>query len=309
LIAGLGDLPDGFRAGAVSIGNFDGVHRGHAALAERLVSRAAELGGPSVVFTFDPRPSAILRPDQIQPPLTTTEYKAELLGRLGVECVLAFPTTAEFLLLSAEDYFNQIIRDGLKARCVVEGPNFCFGRGRRGDVYLLAELCRLADIDLEVVPPVILAGDTVSSSRVRSVLTSGSVELAAQMLARPYRLSGRVTRGVERGRSIGFPTANLAELKTLIPAPGVYAGWAYFQDEKCAAAIHIGPNLTFNESDSKVEVHLIDWSGSLYGESLAVDFLSRLRDIRKFSAVNDLVAQLHQDVADARLAVGQLKRN
>jgi riboflavin kinase/FMN adenylyltransferase len=288
------------RRGAVTIGNFDGVHRGHARIVQRLIETAKSVGGPAMVFTFDPHPVRLLRPEQAPPPLTWTDRKAELLAELGVDAVIAYPTDEALLKLSPEQFFQQIVREQLAARAMVEGPNFFFGRGRGGDIRLLGELCAASDMTLEVVEPLVEEGEFVSSSRVRDLIQSGDVAAAAQMLTCPYRIRGLVTHGAGRGHKIGFATANLEGIDTLLPSPGVYAGRAIAPAGTWPAAINIGPNPTFGENALKVEVHLIDFSGSLYGLPLEVDFLARLRDIQPFASISELVSQLAKDVEAAR---------
>lgn len=303
LIRTLESLPADLKHGAVTIGNFDGVHRGHAQLIQRLVAEARSLGGPAVVFTFDPHPVHILRPHEAPPPLTWTELKAEILEVMGVTATIAYPTDADLLDRTPEEFFRQILLDGLAARAVVEGPNFCFGRGRSGDIHLLAALCEQAGVKLHVVPPVVLDGQVVSSSRVRQALEMGDVEQARDLMGRPYRLRGRVAVGARRGAQLGFPTANLEAVDTFVPGAGVYAALGWPQGRPWPAAVHIGPNPTFGESARKIEVHLIGFSGDLYGSRLCVDFLARLRDIATFPSVAALQAQLRRDVEAAREVV------
>ena len=205
------------RSGAVTIGNFDGVHLGHARIVERLLARAREVGGPAVVFTFDPHPVRLLRPEAAPPPLTWTDRKAELLARLGVDAVLAYPTDEALLALEPEEFFAQIVRDRLDARSLVEGPNFRFGRGRTGTIDLLGKLAGAAGIVLEVVEPVIVAGEIVSSSRVRRLLADGQVGQARGLLTQPYRVRGMVVHGAGRGAKIGFATANVDAIDTILP--------------------------------------------------------------------------------------------
>ncbi len=307
LYRSLESLPEMCRGGAVSIGNFDGVHRGHARLASRLKELAGQEDGPAVVFTFDPHPVRLLRPEKAPPPLTWTDRKAELLAELGIDAVVAYPTDLALLSLSPDEFFQQIVRESLGAKALVEGPNFQFGRGRGGDIRLLSELCRVAHIHLEVVEPITLGEELVSSSRVREAIAAGDVDSARRMLTQPYRIRGMVTHGAGRGGSIGFPTANLEAIDTLLPAPGVYAGIASFQEEnsgavRLAAAVNIGPNPTFGEQALKVEVHVLDFSGSLYGKPLEVDFLTRLRSVQPFESVAALQAQLARDCEAARAA-------
>jgi riboflavin kinase/FMN adenylyltransferase len=287
------------QGGALSIGNFDGVHRGHARLVEKLRALAGELGGPAVILTFDPHPVRLLRPDAAPPPLTWTERKAELLGTLGIDAMIAYPTDERLLALSPAEFFHQIVCDKLAARAMVEGPNFFFGRGRAGDVRLLSELCAGRGIALSIVEPETMGSEFVSSSRVRAAIAAGDVGLARRMLTQPYRVRGLVTHGAARGARIGFPTANIEAVDTLLPGRGVYAGRAFLGDARWPAAINLGPSPTFGEQTVKVEAHLIGFTGSLYGRPLEVDFLERLRDIRPFASLDELTSQLHRDVAAA----------
>jgi riboflavin kinase/FMN adenylyltransferase len=299
LIRDLAYLPDDLRRGAVAIGNFDGVHLGHAQIARRLIARAGEVNGRSVVFTFDPHPVRILRPREAPPPLTWTDRKAELLGELGVDAMIAYPTDEELLRLTAGEFFDQIIRLRLDAQVLVEGPNFNFGRGRAGTIDVLRGLCKTAGVVLEVVEPIAAEGDYISSSRVRKLISEGRIDEAGRMLTRPYRLRGMVRHGAARGARIGFPTANLDAIDTLLPGPGVYAGRAIADGASWPAAINVGPSPTFGEQRMKVEIHLIGFQGTLYGQPLEVDFLRRLRDIQRFDSVEALKAQLESDIAAA----------
>lgn len=302
IVRDLAALPDEFRSGAVAIGNFDGVHVGHARIIERLIARARGLGGPAVVFTFDPHPVRLLRPEVAPPPLTWTERKAALLVELGVDTMIAYPTDETLLNLSPREFFDQIVRQRLDARAMVEGPNFYFGKDRQGTIAVLKELAREAGIELEIVEPVKLEGDYVSSSRVRRLIAAGDVETACRMLTRPYRLRGMVTHGAARGAKLGFPTANLSAIDTVLPGPGVYAGIGVLNGRRLPAAINVGPNPTFGEHAMKVEVHLLDFHEPIYGQPLEVEFLRRLRDVQSFDSVDALRAQLDRDVAAARKA-------
>jgi riboflavin kinase/FMN adenylyltransferase len=299
LLRSLDNLPADLLRGAVSIGNFDGVHRGHARIVERLLAKAREVSGPAIVFTFDPHPVRLLRPEAAPPPLTWTDRKAELLGELGVTAVIAYPTDEELLALSPQEFFDRIVRERLGARAMVEGPNFFFGRGRAGNIEVLCQLCGASSISLEIVRPLEIDGAYVSSSRVREAITAGDVDLARHLLTRPYRIRGMVTHGAGRGSKIGFPTANVSAIDTLLPGQGVYAANAITTAGTWPAAVNIGPNPTFGENVFKVEVHLIGFAGSLYGQPLEVDFLARLRSIQPFASVTELKAQLAHDVAAA----------
>jgi riboflavin kinase/FMN adenylyltransferase len=301
-------LPDSVRKGAVAIGNFDGVHRGHARIVEQLLAKAKAIGGPAVVFTFDPHPVRILRPDQAPPPLTWTDRKATLLAELGVDTTIAYPTDEALLGLSPTEFFKHIVRDSLDAQAVVEGPNFFFGRNRAGDINVLGQLCKQAGVSLDIVEPLSIDGETVSSSRVRRLIAEGKMDEANSLLTEPYRIRGMVRHGAGRGAKIGFPTANVDAVDTLLPGPGVYAGRTQFAGAIWPAAINVGPNPTFGEQAMKVEVHLIGYHGSLYGEPLEVDFLARLRDIERFAGVEQLQAQLARDVAAAKAVFVEMEK-
>jgi riboflavin kinase/FMN adenylyltransferase len=296
LIRNVKELPSDLRGGAVTIGNFDGVHRGHAQIVGHLIKRARAVSGPAIVFTFDPHPVRLLRPELAPPPLTWTDRKAELLAELGVDAVIAYPTDEALLALSPSEFFQRIVCQTLAARAVVEGPNFHFGRGRSGTIDVLGQLCHEHHVLLEVVPPLHVGEEFISSSRIRAAIQAGDVAGAGELLTRPYRIRGMVTHGACRGAKIGFPTANLRAIDTLLPCQGVYAGRAAVGGQLFPAAINIGPNPTFGESDVKAEVHLIGYDGSLYGQPLEVDFLARLRDIQAFGAVENLQGQLRRDI-------------
>ncbi|HVX13298.1 MAG TPA: riboflavin biosynthesis protein RibF [Pirellulales bacterium] len=303
LLRELADVPDELREGALTIGNFDGVHLGHARLIERLIELARQVDGPAVVFTFDPHPVRLLRPERAPWPLTWTDRKAQLLGQLGVDWIIAYPTDEALLALSDREFFGQIVRDKLAARAMVEGPNFFFGHNRTGNIDVLGKLAGAVGMQLDIVEPVVIDGTIVSSSRVRELISAGKVDAALPLLTQPYRIRGIVTHGAGRGARIGFATANLAGIDTLLPGAGVYAGRAILGGQHWPAAINVGANPTFGEGELKVEAHLIGFHGAIYGEPLEVDFLGRLRDVRPFGGIDELKRQLAQDVEAARTAV------
>ena len=300
----LDDLPERFRGGVVSIGNFDGVHRGHARIVSRLVEMACREGAHTVILTFDPHPARFLRPQQAPTPLCWTEEKARLLHELGVDAVVAYPTNLGLLGLSASDFFDRIILGQLRARGMVEGRNFFFGHERGGDIGVLEQFCRLAGIPLEVVEPVQFDGQVVSSSRLRTLISAGLVADAARLLTRPYRIRGKVVHGQGRGNRLGYPTANVGQIDTLLPAEGIYAGHAWIDGQSYATAMSVGSNPTFDESEQKVEAFLLDYHGDLYGRPIEIDFLARLRDIRRFESADHLIDQMALDVKETRRIAG-----
>ena len=294
------ESPTAYRDGFVSIGNFDGVHCGHQAMLAALVSQARSHHAPAVALTFDPHPVELLRPDNIPPRLTTIAHRAELLQQFGVDCVIVLPTTPRFLTMTAEDFFHTIIRTELQARGLVEGPNFFFGRNRAGSITVLRNFCNAFELTLDIIPPVIVDEQLVSSSVIRSLIEAGDLTESVRLLGHPYRLTGIVEQGAQRGRTIGFPTANLGACANLTPGNGVYAATSTIEGTRYPAAVNIGPNPTFGESAKKVEVHLLDFSGDLYGTILNVDFLSRIRDVCRFTSVDELQRQLQLDMAEVR---------
>lgn len=294
------EAAESFRGGYASIGNFDGVHRGHQAMLNTLISRSRSDGVPAVAVTFDPHPIALLRPEATPPPLTSIEYRAELLGRYGVDVTIVIPTDRQLLALTAEEFFDRVVRGELHAKGLVEGPNFFFGRNRSGNVTVLRSLCAAHGLSFDVVPPVTVDEQLVSSSVIRSLIESGDIGHAVRLLGHPYRISGTVGRGDERGRTLGFPTANLFDVPTLTPANGVYAALASITEGRRAAAVNVGPNPTFGEAVRKIEVHILDFEGDLYDQALAVDFVDRVRDVKRFASVEELQGQLEQDVAVVR---------
>jgi riboflavin kinase/FMN adenylyltransferase len=292
-----------YRGCVAAIGNFDGVHRGHQSMLERLRFRADERKAPALILTFDPPPIELLRPADAPPRVTTLSRRLELLSRFGAEACLVYRTDSALLSLTAREFFDSIVLGQLAAVGLVEGPNFFFGKGRGGNVQVLQEWCPQHDLSIDVVDSVHVDDVMVSSSEIRRRLTSGDARGAAAMLGRPHRISGRVVRGDQRGRTIGFPTANLAEVAVMLPRDGVYACVCTVDGAVHTAIMNIGPNPTFGEQRRKLEVHLLDFHGDLYGRELHVDLVERLRETRAFSGVEALVAQLTRDATAARLAV------
>lgn len=294
------ELPGAVRGGVVTVGNFDGVHRGHNALIAALRRSADEVDGPAVAVTFDPHPLAVLAPDRLKPLLTTARRRAELLCDAGADHVVVVRTSAELLRLEPLAFLDGVLGGALVARAVIEGFNFRFGRDRAGTNETLAAWGRARGVTLTVVPPLEAGGQVVSSSKVRGALDCGDIEHATRLLGRDYELRGTVGTGARRGRTIGFPTANLINPETLVPGDGVYAARAHTAGGVWPAAVNVGPNPTFGDDARKVEVHLIGFNGGLYGTSLAVEFVARLRGTRPFPSAAELVEQLHRDVDEAR---------
>lgn len=300
--------PAAVTGGAITFGNFDGVHRGHRDLVAAARRWADRIGGPAVAVTFDPPPFRVLRPDTpVRPPLTTPVEKARLLHDAGADHVVALKTDAALLALSPWDFFERVIQVSFNARAVVEGYNFRFGKDRAGDTGTLRLFCERSNVGFEEVRPLVAAGEPVSSSRVRAAVDAGDVAAAAELLGRPYALAGLVVAGAKRGRTIGFPTANLGGVETLLPGGGVYAVRVLLASGAShLAAANVGPNPTFGEHARKIEVHLLDFDGDLYGTPMVVEFVARLRDTKPFDSPAALVEQLKRDVAAARKRLSDL---
>ncbi len=312
---GLDDVPADWGRSVVTIGVFDGVHRGHQTIVGRAAELARRLGLPVVVITFDPHPDEVVRPGSHPPMLSSPKRRTELLAGLGVDAVMVLPFTLELSRMSPDDFVQSVLVERLHAARVVVGENFRFGHKARGDVALLAELGDKYDFTAEGVP--LVANDqTISSTVIRELLAAGDVEGAGAALGRPHRVEGVVVRGHQRGRALGFPTANLETLPyTAIPGDGVYAGWlecfpvnrgadtgaGSASETRWPAAISIGTNPTFDGVERSVEAYALDRDDlDLYGEHVAVDFAVRIRDHLKFDSIEALVAEMRRDVDRAR---------
>ncbi|RKT17879.1 riboflavin kinase/FMN adenylyltransferase [Streptomyces sp. 1114.5] len=303
---GLEEIPGDWGRSVVTIGSFDGVHRGHQLIIGRAVERARELGIPAVVVTFDPHPREVIRPGSHPPLLAPHPRRAELIAELGVDAVLVLPFTTEFSKESPEFFVRQVLVEALHARVVIEGPNFRFGHRAAGDVALLAELGRADDFEVEVIDLQVSGtagdGEPFSSSLTRRLVESGDMAGANEVLGRPHRVEGEVVRGAQRGRELGFPTANVETVPhSAIPADGVYAGWLTADGERMPAAISVGTNPTFDGTARTVEAYAIDRVGlDLYGLHVAVDFLAYLRGMEKFDSIDALLDRMADDVKRAR---------
>jgi riboflavin kinase / FMN adenylyltransferase len=300
-IENVGVLPSSIRGAFITVGNFDGVHLGHQALLSRLRAKA---GAPALAITFDPHPATLLRPQEAPVPLVWPEREVELLYAAGATEVGVFRTGPWLLELSARAFFDRVIRQQLGACGMVEGPNFAFGHDRLGNVAILKDWCAAAGIDFEVVSGTQIDGELVSSSRIRRALAAGAVDDATRLMSRPHRIRGVVGRGAGRGAGLGFPTANLIEIDTMIPADGVYVAraWIDGRSPSYPAACNIGANPTFGEQGRKVEAHLLGFAGDLYDRRVELDFIKRLRDTRRFSGPDELLRQVRADIEATRRA-------
>lgn len=285
----------------VSVGNFDGVHRGHRELFRQVTNRAKQLSIPSVVVTFDPHPLRVLRPnDRRFCLITTLDQKRELIDQSDIDLLLVIPFTSTFAELTAEQFVRQVLHCFLGVCELVIGHDYAFGRGREGNESFLKLMGRELGFAVEVLDPVGEGELLFSSSAVRKLVERGSVAEALHILGRCHRIGGQVVHGREIGRSIGFPTANIVTCNELIPADGVYAVWVKAFGELHMGACSIGVNPTFEGGAHTIEVFLFDFRGDLYGEYLEIHFVERLRALERFADAAALTRQIARDVVRAR---------
>jgi len=289
------------RPSAVTIGVFDGVHRGHQHLVSVLIERANSENLAAVALTFNPHPRAVIRPGTPITYLTSLEERVELLQGLGLDAVGVLAFTSELAQLSARDFLSLLFEE-LQMRLLVIGPDFALGRNRAGTVDVIREVGQELGFVVEVAPMLEETGEKVGSSTVRQALADGDVEKVARLLGRPFSLRGPVVHGDERGRTLGFPTANIAiGLDRALPAYGIYVTRAYVRESTHASATNIGVRPTFDvEPRPTVETFILDFDQDIYGEELKIELLARLRGEEKFDSVEALVAQMHRDVDASR---------
>jgi riboflavin kinase/FMN adenylyltransferase len=297
---GAAELP---RGGIATIGNFDGVHRGHQRILRRVLARAREVGRPAIAITFEPHPLAVLRPDQAPPRLQTLRQKEEAIEALGIDTLLVIPFTRDFSLTEPEDFVRDFLSSRLGACEIFLGRHFAFGRGKRGDLALLSRLGREHGFEAAAVEEVDFEGQPISSTRIREAIRGGDVARAAQMLGRDYEMEGIVSKGEGVGRTIGYPTINLSPENELYPANGVYATRLATRSSPRAfeAVTNVGTRPTLYEDVARtIETHVMGFSADVYGERVRLLFVERLREERKFGSVEELTAQIGRDVERAR---------
>ncbi len=297
------------RGTVVALGNFDGVHLGHRAILSKAVAQAAHLGVMPAVFTFWPHPQLVLRPaEPNQAPakelLCMREERADLIAGLGVELLVEQPFDASFASMEPARFFRDILVRGLGARAIVVGFDFAFGRGRSGNTELLGDLCREAGVQLTVVQALAAEGGPISSSRIRGLLSAGDVETAAKLLGSRFFYRGTIVHGDGRGDRIGIPTANLLMPAKIRLPNGVYATLSYLGDSRKAipSVTNVGVRPTFHVDPTNpvIETHFLRSSGNVYDERLTVEFVTRIREERRFSGVDELKIRIAQDIAEAR---------
>jgi riboflavin kinase/FMN adenylyltransferase len=286
------------RPTVLTLGVFDGLHLGHQLIMRTVVERARESGAVPTVITFDPHPRAVLHSESAPPLLQTFDQKIEALSVLGIEQAIVIRFNKAFAQIEAEDFLRDVVRDRLQAVEVYLGRGFAFGRDRQGNIELLRKVSRQLGFRADEVSEVRLRGQRISSSRIRELLVAGRVNLARRMLGRPYGVEGRVVHGAERGRLIGFPTANLRPQNRVIPRGGVYVTATLIEGVWRRSITNIGTRPTFEDKatpETSIETYVMNWTGDLYGDVVRVRFLHRLRDERKFASIDELKRQIADD--------------
>jgi riboflavin kinase/FMN adenylyltransferase len=301
-------VPAGWGRSVVTIGVFDGVHRGHQQLIAAAVAEGKARALPTVLITFDPHPAEVVRPGSHPPRLTGLRRRADLVAELGVDAFLVLPFTSDLARMSPAEFAHEALVERLHAAAVVVGRNFTFGHRAAGTVAVLAELGSRFGFAVEGMEMTVDAARdhiTFSSTYIRACIDAGDVEAAAAALGRPHRVEGVVVHGHRRGRKLGFPTANIASPQyTALPADGVYAGHFVIGERQLPAAVSVGSNPTFSGTERTVEAYVLDIEENFYGHEVGVDFVARLRAQERYDGLPALVAAIENDVARTRALLG-----
>ncbi len=301
LIRDLNELDSPLKNPVLTIGNFDGVHKGHLALFDKVKQRAHAIEGHSVVMTFDPHPIKIMRPEDAPPLITPTQQKIKLIEQSGIDVLICLSFSREFSQITAEQFVKDILIEKIGIKELVVGYDYSFGRGREGNIELLKELGNHYNYRVHVVGPVKVGDHLVSSTSIRNLVMEGKLEEARHLLGRHYEVAGTVVKGKNRGaRILGFPTANLKLFDELTPKKGVYAVYVLFGGHKYKGVTNIGYNPTFGNGAFSVETHLLDFDGDLLGKTIRVQFIARLRDEKTFENAEALAKQIKADIEAAR---------
>lgn len=306
IITALTAFPETLQGGVISIGKFDGMHLGHSLIVQRLKSYAHQQQIPAILVTFDPLPTVLLQPDAEPELICTLERKIELIRNFHVDAVVVIPTTLELLQQSAETFFYETIQNQFRAKVIVEGKNFSFGRDRAGTSDIIRLYGQRAGITVDIVEPLQIGDDRVSSSDIRSLIRTGHMERVNELMPQPYRITGRVIVGEQRGRTLGFPTANLGEVQTILPKQGIYATATWIDGKRHGSTAHVGSNPTFDVATPKIEVFVHDFEEDLYGKRIDVDFLTFLREPVRFDSAAALIRQMNDDVGRSRRISGDV---
>ncbi|MEW6665161.1 MAG: bifunctional riboflavin kinase/FAD synthetase [Thermodesulfobacteriota bacterium] len=305
LILDLETLSKPLRNPVLTIGNFDGVHRGHLALFELVKQRARAIAGQSAVMTFEPHPVKVIKKGNGPPIITSTEQKLNLIRDAGIEVIICIPFTLDFASISAESFVREILVGKIGVKEVVVGHDYTFGQGRQGNIQLLQQMGKELGFRVHLVGPVHIDHTLVSSTSIRRLVQAGDLKEAKRLLGRDFQVSGTVVRGADRGgRLLGFPTANMVPGDELVPKTGVYAVSVLIDEDLYYGVTNVGYNPTFGEGRLSVETHVLDFSGDLIGKTIQINFLHRLRDEKAFKSAAELTEHIVRDIAQARSLLG-----
>lgn len=300
LITDLSRITTPFTNSVITLGNFDGIHLGHQELVRMVMKRAQEIRGQSMVVTFRPHPLKVLAPEKCPPLISIYEEKIELFRKLGIDVLVKIPFSLHFAEMSPRDFVRKILCDLLGLKEIFVGYNYRFGRGREGTTQTLRAMGEEFNFRVNEVKQIALKSEVISSTRIRQLLTAGEVEHAAELLGRPYAITGIVIRGDSRGKTLGFPTANIASKHAIVPANGVYAVKLSARDTCYSGVVNIGVRPTFETKSLAIEVHVFDFNEDLYGEEVTIYFIRKIREERKFETSEALIGQISRDIRAAR---------
>ena len=279
----------------ITLGNFDGVHKGHQKILKKVIKRAKEIGGVSVVYTFNPHPLNVLRPDKEPPKITTFEEKAKLIEEVGIDYLICETFTTSFAKKTPEDFLKKVIYQRIKPEEIIIGHDYAFGKGRQGTVELLKKIGEELGFKVAIVSDIKIKNIPVRSTTIRNLISEGKVSLAQKLMGKYYCLSGKVVHGEQR--KIGFPTANLSHIKDLIPQKGVYAIYVETQHGRFKGAVNIGMNPTFGGNKLCIETHIFNFDEDIYGKEISIFFVKKIRGEKKFKDTESLALQIKKDVS------------
>ncbi|MBI5076100.1 MAG: bifunctional riboflavin kinase/FAD synthetase [Nitrospirae bacterium] len=305
LITDLSKITRPFTNSVITLGNFDGIHLGHQELVRMVMKRAQEIQGQSMVVTFRPHPLKILAPDKCPPLISIYEEKIELFRKLGIDVLVKIPFSLHFAEMTPREFVKKILCDLLGTKEIFVGCNYRFGKGREGTTETLKQMGEEFDFKVNEVEQIFLKSELISSTKIRQLLSTGEVEHAAELLGRPYAITGIVIKGDSRGKTLGFPTANIASKHAIIPADGVYAVKLSARDTCHDGIVNIGLRPTFDTKSLAIEVHIFDFNEDLYGEEVTIFFIKKLRKEKKFDSADALIAQIGKDIAEAKTVLAE----
>ncbi len=303
-ITDLNEIREPFKSAVITIGNFDGVHLGHQALFHEVIEKADAIGGTSVAMTFEPHPMRILKHNNHPPLITLYEQKAELIERTGIDVIVCVPFTKEFASLTAREFIEDLLIRKIGMKAIVVGEDYSFGKNREGNLDLLKTFAGEMNFEVIVADWIKMSRklpDRISSTRVRELVMAGQMQEAHKMLGRHYQIRGIVVTGRDRGgKLLGIPTANINLHDELCPKTGIYAVTVERENKQLKGVANIGYSPTFDDHEFTVEVHILDFDQNIYGEKIRVNFIQRIRDEKKFAGIDELIEQIHRDIAAAR---------